>query len=137
VTFAEWVKLKSKYIGKSLLRFFDFKSISFLLAFSLVLFISPTNLFAAEVLQVRGPTVLQIGDRNRSYTVKLACIEIDPMKEKSSIDLLKGVLKNRKKVNLKPRGSVDGALLSRVISIEDNLDISQLLSDNGLGILTC
>jgi hypothetical protein len=31
---------------------------------------------AAEVLQVRGPSLLQLGDGNRSYAVELACVHV-------------------------------------------------------------
>ena len=116
---------------------FNFKRIAVTCCLLLLLVISPIKTFAAEVLQIRGPTTLQIGDRNRSYTVQLACIQVDSLKEKTSIDLLKKILSKKKKVNLKPRGSSNGILLARVISIEKDLDLSQVLYDEGVGTLTC
>mgnify|MGYP006286328277 CR=1 FL=1 len=38
-----------------------------------VLLVAPWPAQAAEVLQVRSGSVLQIGDGNRNYTVRLAC----------------------------------------------------------------
>ncbi len=97
----------------------------------------PAHTLAAEVLQVRGPKVLQIGDRNRSFMVKLACVEIEPKDEKATIELLKTMLRRHKKVNLRPQSSSDGILLARVISLDENVDLSQVLYDQGLASLTC
>ena len=67
---------------------------------------------AAEILQVTSSSVLLIGDHNRTYTVKLACIEITPDLEAKSVKWLKKQLPRHTKVNLKPKGSVDGDLQS-------------------------
>ena len=37
-----------------------------------------TGAAAAEVLQVRTATLLQVGDQNRSYSVALACVDLAP-----------------------------------------------------------
>ena len=37
--------------------------------------VSPAS--AAEVLQVRTPSLLQVGDRNRTYTVELPCLTVE------------------------------------------------------------
>ena len=47
---------------------------------------------AAEVLQVRSSSLLQIGDRNRNYTVQLACLEVNPADEQAALDWLKHAL---------------------------------------------
>ena len=44
----------------------------------MLLFVLPFQAFAAEVLQVRSATLLQVGDRNRNYSVQLACVQVDP-----------------------------------------------------------
>ena len=36
---------------------------------------------AAEVLQVRSSSLLQVGDHNRTYTVALACSAVDASQE--------------------------------------------------------
>ncbi len=96
-----------------------------------------TNTFAAEVLQVRSSTILQIGDRNRSYTVKIACLEVDPSNEVDAMNSLKSLLRRKKRVNLKPQGAIDGVLLARVDLIESKIDIGQSLEKKGLGSMKC
>ena len=44
-----------------------------LLPVFLLLIPAAKSVAAAEVLQVRGPSLLQLGDRNRSYSVELVC----------------------------------------------------------------
>lgn len=44
----------------------------------MLLVVQPLLTQAAEVLQVREATLLQVGDRNRNYSVRLACIEVSP-----------------------------------------------------------
>ena len=109
--------------------------------FSLCLFFAltflPLNLFAAEVQQVRSSTLLQIGDRNRSYTVKLSCLEIDPSDEDAAVNFLKSELKSKRRVNLKPQGANDGILSAIVILVESKKDIGQSLSQAGLASLNC
>ena len=92
---------------------------------------------AAEILQVTSSSVLLIGDHNRTYTVKLACTEISPDLEKKSFNWLKKQLPRHTKVNLKPKGSVDGVLVAKVISIDSNIDINEKYINEGLAINKC
>ncbi|MEO1001480.1 MAG: nuclease [Cyanobacteria bacterium J06638_7] len=80
----------------------------------LVLLLAPPGAAAAEVLQVRRATLLQVGDSNRSYSVVLACVEVDPAQEDAVVDWLRGQLPRGTKVNLRPAGQRDGQLLARV-----------------------
>ncbi|MEB3352434.1 MAG: hypothetical protein VKM01_08940 [Cyanobacteriota bacterium] len=70
--------------------------------------------WAAEVLQVREATLLQVGDHNRSYPVALACLQLEPEQRQPAIEWLRQQLPRRTKVNLRPIGSRDGVLLARV-----------------------
>ena len=112
---------------------------SFRLGFflSLVIFCFPLNLFSAEILQVRNSSTLQIGDRNRTYTVRMACLKIAPSDEDAALTLLRSELKRGRRVNLRPVGSDDGMLLARVILIDNQEDIGQSLSQAGLATLRC
>jgi len=92
---------------------------------------------AAEILQVSSSTVLLIGDHNRTYTVKLACTEISPDLEEKSIKWLKKQLPRHTKVNLKPKGSVDGVLVAKVIPFDSNIDITEKYINEGLAINKC
>ena len=100
-------------------------------------FLSFTKVFAAEVLQVSSSSVLLIGDNNRTYTVKLACTEISPDLEEKSVNWLRKELPRYIKVNLRPKGSMDGMLVAKVIPIDSNIDISEKYINEGLATKTC
>ncbi|WP_269624452.1 nuclease [Prochlorococcus marinus] len=82
-------------------------------------------------------SVLLIGDHNRTYTVKLACTEISPDLEDKSVKWLKKQLPRHTKVNLKPKGSVDGVLLAKVIPFDSNTDITEEYIKEGLAKNKC
>ena len=92
---------------------------------------------AAEILQVSSSTVLLIGDNNRTYTVKLACTEVSSDLEEKSVKWLKKQLPRHTKVNLKPKGSVDGVLVARVIPFDSNIDITEKYISEGLATNKC
>ncbi len=94
-------------------------------------------ILAAEVLQVSSSSILLIGDHNRTYTVKIACMEISSDSEERSIDWLKKKLPRHTKVNLRPQGSIDGVLVARVIPINSNMDIAEKYIEEGLAKKTC
>ena len=107
----------------------------------LILFISffcvYSKVDAAEILQVTSSSVLLIGDHNRTYTVKLACTEISPDLEEKSFKWLKTQLPRHTKVNLKPKGSLDGVLVAKVIPFNSNNDIGEKYITEGLAKNTC
>ena len=92
---------------------------------------------AAEILQVTSSSVLLIGDHNRTYTVKLACTEISPDLEQESVKWLRKQLPRHTKVNLKPKGSVDGILVAKVIPFNSNIDITEKYINEGLATNKC
>ena len=107
-------------------------------AFSLLLLLLlPSQAFAAEVLQVRSATLLQVGDRNRNYSVQLACVEVAPDDEQQAQDWLRRAVPRRRRVNLRPEGSSDGVLLARVTPIGDELDLGAALVQEGLARVSC
>tara|TARA_Y100001968_G_scaffold219441_1_gene202201 strand:+ start:286 stop:633 length:348 start_codon:yes stop_codon:yes gene_type:complete len=91
----------------------------------------------AEILQVSNSSVLLIGDNNRTYTVKIACTEIRPDLEEKSVEWLKKKLPRHTKVNLKPKGSIDGILIAKVIPFNSNIDISDEYIKEGFAINKC
>ena len=107
----------------------------------LILFISflcfYSEVVAAEILQVTSSSVLLIGDHNRTYTVKLACTEIRPDLEEESFNWLKKQLPRHTKVNLKPKGSLDGMLVAKVIPLNSNNDINEKYIKAGLAKNNC
>ncbi len=74
----------------------------------------PGGALAAEVLQVRGATLLQLGDQNRSYTVQLACIVVPEAQQSEAVSWLRQAAPRRTRVNLRPMGQDHGVLLARV-----------------------
>ena len=107
----------------------------------LILFISFfcffSKVYAAEILQVSSSSVLLIGDNNRTYTVKIACTEISPDLEEKSVNWLKKELPRHTKVNLKPKGSVDGVLVAKVIPFDSDIDINEEYINEGLATNKC
>ncbi|MFM7732573.1 MAG: hypothetical protein ACKO6F_03735 [Cyanobium sp.] len=87
---------------------------------------------AAEVLQVRGPTLLQLGDRNRSYSVELVCLEVREAQQQDAIAWLRDRLPRRTRVNLQPMGEHDGLLMARVQRLNDESDLAGGLIAAGL-----
>ena len=97
----------------------------------------PFEASAAEVLQVRSSSLLEIGDRNRTYTVKLSCVDIDPKNEIEARDWLKSQLPRRKRVNLRPEGMRDNVLFARVVPFGTEKELGLGLVDAGLASFTC
>jgi endonuclease YncB( thermonuclease family) len=75
---------------------------------------------AAEVLQVRSGTLLQIGDHNRTYSVELACIAIPSEGNAAATAWLRQQLPRRARVNLRPSGSNNGTLVARVERLDSS-----------------
>ena len=103
----------------------------------LVLLIGVSPLNAAEVLQVRTPSLLQVGDRNRTYTVALPCISVPENSKGEAVEWLRQQLPRRQRVNLRPVGSSDGQLVARVIPIGSEIDLSSGLIAAGLASDSC
>ena len=96
-----------------------------------------SKVYAAEILQVSSSSVLLIGDNNRTYTVKIACMEISPDLEERAVNWLRKELPRHTKVNLKPKGSVDGVLVANVIPFNSNIDITEKYINEGIAKNEC
>jgi endonuclease YncB( thermonuclease family) len=106
--------------------------LSWLAAVLAVLLLWPGVAAAAEVLQVRGATVLQLGDQNRSYTVELACIAVPDAQQDQALVWLRQALPRHTRVNLRPMGQNQGVLLARVQKIGSADDVGAGLIAAGL-----
>ena len=93
--------------------------------------------FAAEVLQISSSSVLLVGDHNRTYTVKIACAEVNTDSEENAINWLRNQLPRHTKVNLRPKESVDGVLVAKVIPIETGIDIAESFLNKGFIVNEC
>ena len=113
------------------------KKILFLLISILVLTLFPNAINAAEVLQVRSSTLLQLGDQNRSYSVQIACLNVESSQENEAIKFLRSELPRKTKVNLLPKGSKDGILIARVNILPKGDVVTELIISAGFGKNTC
>ena len=101
----------------------------------MLMLVAPAD--AAEVLQVRTSSLLQVGDHNRTYTVQLACVDVTAEAESEAVGWLRQQLPRRRRVNLRPVGSRDGQLLARVTPLGDSTDLSTGLVAAGLAGNSC
>jgi endonuclease YncB( thermonuclease family) len=101
-------------------------------ALLLSLLLAPGLAAAAEVLQVRGPTLLQIGDHNRSVPVQLACVQVEDADAEAAMAWLRQEVPRRTRVNLRPVGSHDGVLVARVDKLGNAASLGSGLVDAGL-----
>ena len=92
---------------------------------------------AAEVLQVRSGSLLQVGDGNRTYTVELACVSVEEDQQTEAIDWLRQQLPRRRRVNLRPVGSSNGQLVARVTPLGEENDVNTGLIAAGLATDGC
>lgn len=109
------------------------RRLALLLALILLLVpLLPRSVAAAELLQVRQATLLQIGDGNRSLAVRLACLQVAPDQAQAAEAWLRRELPRRSRVNLRPIGSRDGQLLARITRLGDSEDLGSRLIAAGL-----
>jgi len=103
----------------------------------LIGFLQAPTAEAAEVLQVRSSSLLQVGDRNRSVLVELHCLQVDASLEEEAANWLREALPRGTRVNLRPRGTRDGRLRADVIRLADYRDMAAALADSGLASVGC
>ena len=104
---------------------------------SIIILITPIRVFSAEVLNVTSSSVLQIGDNNRNYKVRIACINIYNLKEKEAFEWLREELPRSSKINLLPKGSENGTLVAKVVKLKSSKDISRSMVEKGFGENEC
>ena len=92
----------------------------------------PAPAHAAELLQVRDATQLQVGDRNRAYRVDLACVYIASADRAAATSWLKRQLPRGTKLNLQPLQAEGEDLTARVYRLDDGLDLGEGLIQAGL-----
>ncbi|MCP9915472.1 hypothetical protein KBZ13_03135 [Cyanobium sp. ATX 6F1] len=99
---------------------------------SALLLLWPGAARAAEVLSVQGSTQLQVGDQNRIYGVRLACVQVSPPQEAAALDLVRQRLPRHSRINLRPVGSSGGDLLAQVKILPSGEDLGRSLVAAGL-----
>lgn len=92
---------------------------------------------AAEVLQIRTGTLLQVGDSNRSYSVRLGCLELKPGSEDVALAWVRRHAPRGTRVNLRPMGEAHGELVAHVTVVPrrgggEPIDLGASLVTEGL-----
>ena len=113
------------------------KKIILIINLSFLLFFTPSIALGAEILQVKGPLLIQVGDSNRNYMVKLSCLDIEAEKDYEAKEWLKRKLPRGQKVNLLPQGSKNGILEAKVINLLTKKEINNELVSEGLAQYNC
>ena len=63
--------------------------------------------------------------------MKIACVEVSTDSEENAIMWLQNKLPRHTKVNLRPKESIDGVLVAKVISMETGLDMTESYINKG------
>ncbi|MCS5692696.1 nuclease [Cyanobium sp. FGCU-6] len=106
------------------------------LAAFLLLLVLPNAVDAAQVLQVRGPTLLQIGDGNRSVPVELACVSVPAARSAEAVAWLRRELPRQTRIQLRPVSQHDGRLVAQVQRLDSLSDLGAGLAAAGLAELS-
>ena len=94
----------------------------------IVLIICPVNINSAELLQINDVNSILVGDQNRSLNLSLYCININENEKEKATEILKKNFPRGTKVRIKPYGSNGNRLMAKVFRVEDDTEMSQLLS---------
>ncbi len=105
----------------TLLRFFQITLI--------FLFLFPINTSSAELLQINDFKTILVGDQNRSLDLSLYCIDINKNEADLAIEILKKNFPRGTKVKIKPYGYSDNKLLAKIYKIDDDIEMTDLLSN--------
>ncbi|MFN9071001.1 MAG: hypothetical protein ACK5WI_09010, partial [Cyanobacteriota bacterium] len=87
---------------------------------------------AAEILSIRSPTLLQVGDQNRSYGVQLACISVNEANSQAALAWLQRNGSRGTKINFRPMGVQDGQMVAQVSLLKNGLNLGDALVAEGL-----
>ena len=109
---------------------FIFLILQKILKFSIVLFLIilfPLQINSSEILQIKGPDTIIVGDQNRNLLIKLFCVDVYESKESDAIDLLKKEFPRGSKVKIRPFGVKENQLIAKVFDKDGTKEMSELL----------
>jgi len=89
----------------------------------------PIKTYSAELLQIKDINTILVGDQNRSLYLSLYCIDINESEEVKAIEILKENFPRGTKVKIKPYGYNGNRLLARIFRVDDETEMTQLLSN--------
>ena len=107
------------------------KSLIIIILIFTINLLNPIITFSAEVLNVRSSSIVQLGDGNRNYKVRIACMNIKNSREKEATEWLRLQLPRHSKVNLFPKDYEDGLLISEVVKLKTGENIASSMLELG------
>ncbi len=105
--------------------------------FAITLCLTPISTSAAKLLQIRSSSEIQVGDNNRTYTIKLACFDVKDSKEAAATNWLKANFKRGIKINFRPVSFKENLLIAHVSKLGSNKEIGESMAEAGFGIFSC
>ena len=104
------------------------KKILQIILISIVLIICPVNINSAELLQINDVNNIVVGDQNRSLYLSLYCIDINQNEKENATKILKINFPRGTKVKIKPYGFNGSRLLAKIFRVDDETEMTELLS---------
>ena len=98
-----------------------------IILFFIVFIIFPIVINSAELLQINDVNSILVGDQNRSLNLSLYCIDINENEKEKATEILKRNFPRGTKVKIKPYGSSSNRLFAKIFSVEDEIEMTDLL----------
>jgi hypothetical protein len=103
------------------------KKLSKILIIICLIILNPVIVNSAEILQIKSPNTILLGDQNRNLTIGLFCVDVDENDELEATNLLKSEFPRGSKVKIKPFGFKENVLLAKVFNIKSTKEMTELL----------
>ena len=92
-----------------------------------MIFLNPTIVKSAEILQIKNSNTILVGDQNRNLTIELFCVDVNENDEIEATNLLKSEFPRGSKIKIKPFGFKENILLAKVFNIKGTKEMTELL----------
>ena len=102
-----------------------------------MIILNPLIVNSAEILQIKSPNTILVGDQNRNLTIELYCIDVNENNEIEATNLLKSEFPRGSKVKIKPFGFKEDLLLAKVFNIKGTKEMTELLVSKNLTSEIC
>ena len=116
---------------------YGLKKILQIISIFICLVFCPVHTYSAELLQINDVNSILVGEQNRSLYLSLYCIDINENDKDKATEILKNNFPRGTKVKIKPYGSNDGRLLAKIFRVDDQTEMTELLSTFDLPEKNC
>ncbi len=103
------------------------KKLSKILIIICLIVLNPLVVKSAEILQIKSPNTIIVGDQNRNLTIGLFCVDVNENDEREATNLLKREFPRGSKIKIKPFGFKENILLAKVFNIKGTKEMTELL----------